>query len=149
MSVESSRDDQTGKSQAVADLLDGLTSGTQSRGSDIGTAVVVNNDTDNDVDNSDNSLAKNKRLLVVLGLTHLGGDREEDGSTAVGEDESGDGRHSFGEGRGVEQLVVGLPDTLLGGKVRAFLNTDGNGNDKDWTLLDMSGCDIRRRTYWR
>jgi hypothetical protein len=140
VSVESGRDNQTRKSKTVADLLDGLTSGTQSRGSDISTAVVVDNNADNDVDNGDNGLAKDKSLLVVLGLTHLGSDGEEDGGTAVGKDEGGDSRHGVGEARAVEQLVVGLPDTILGGEVGAVLDTNSDGNDEDWMLLDMSGC---------
>lgn len=138
MSVECSRDNQTRKSQAVADLLDGLSSRSESRRSDIGTAVVVDNNTDNDVNNSDDALAKDQSLLVVLRLSHLSSDGEEDGSSAVGKDECGDGRHGLSEGRGVEELVVGLPDTILGGKVRAVLNTNGDGDDEDYSLLEMS-----------
>lgn len=150
MSVECSRDNETRESQAVADLLDGLSSRSKSRRSDISTAVVVNNNADNDVNNSDDALAKDQGLLVVLGLSHLSSDREEDGSSAVGEDESGDGGHGLGEGRGVEELVVGLPDAILGGKVGAILNTNSDGDDKDCSLLEvflyelimrLTGCD--------
>lgn len=137
MSVECSRDNQTRKSQTVADLLDGLSSGSESRRGDVGTAVVVDNNTDNDVDNSDDALAKDQSLLVVLGLSHLSSDGEEDGSSAVGKDESGDGRHGLGEGRGVEELVVGFPNTILGGKVGAVLNANGDGDDEYCSLLEM------------
>lgn len=150
MSVECSRDDETRKSQTVADLLDGLSSGSKSGRSDVGTAVVVDNNADNDINDSDNALAKNQSLLVVLGLSHLSSDREEDGSSTVGEDESGDGGHGLSEGRGVEELIVGLPDTILGGKVGAVLNTNGDGDDEDCSLLEvflydlimrLTGCD--------
>lgn len=136
MSVEGSRDNQTRKSQTVADLLDSLSSRSESRRSDVGTAVVVDNNADNNVNDSDDALAKDQSLLVVLGLSHLSRNREEDGSSAVGEDEGGDGGHSLSEGRGVEELVVRLPDTILGGEVGAVLNTNGDGNDEDYSLLE-------------
>lgn len=131
MSVEGGRDDQTGKSQSVGDLLDGLTSRSQSRGSNVSTAVVVNNDTDNNIDDGDDSLAKDQGLLVVLGLSHLSSNGEEDGSSAVGKDEGSDGRHGLGKGGSVEELVVGLPDTVLGGEVGALLDTNSDSNDED------------------
>ena len=131
MSVESGRDNETGKSDTVANLLDDLASGSKSGRSDVGTAVVVDNNADNDVDDGDDSLAEDKSLLVVLGLTHLSGDGEEDGSSAVGEDECRDSRHGLGEGGSVEKLVVGNPDTILRSEVRAVLDTDSNGNDED------------------
>jgi hypothetical protein len=150
VSVEGSRDDQTRKSQTVGDLLDSLSSRSESRRSNIGTAVVVHNNADNDVNDSDDALAKDQSLLVVLGLSHLSSDREEDRSSTVGENESSDGGHSFSEGRGVEELVVGLPDAVLGGEVGAVLNTNGDGDYKDCISLEMftgsvmmglTGCD--------
>ena len=131
MSVESGRDNKTGKSNTVADLLDNLASGSKSGRSDVGTAVVVDNNANNDVDDGDDSLAKDKSLLVVLGLTHLSSDGEEDGSTAVSEDECRDSRHGLGEGGCVEELVVGNPDTILRSEIRAVLDTDGDGDDED------------------
>jgi len=136
VSVEGSRDNETRKSQAVADLLDSLSSRSESGGSDVGTAVVVDNNANNNVNDSDDALAKDQSLLVVLGLSHLSRDREEDGSSAVGEDEGGDSGHSLSEGRGVEELVVGLPDAVLGSEIGAVLDTNGDGNDKDCSLLE-------------
>jgi hypothetical protein len=131
VSVESGRDDKTGKSQSVGDSLDGLTSRSESRRSNVGAAVVVDNNTDDNVDDGNDSLAKDQSLLVVLGLTHLGSNGEEDGSSAVGKDEGGDGRHGLGEGGRVEELVVGLPDTILRGKIGALLNTNSDSDDED------------------
>jgi len=148
VSVECSRHNQTRESQTVADLLDGLSSRSESGRSDIGTAVVVDNNADNDVNNSDDALAKDQSLLVVLGLSHLSSDREEDRSSAVGKDKSGDSRHGLSEGRSVEELVVGLPDTILGGKVGAVLNTNGDGNDEDYSLLEMFLRELILTTYW-
>jgi hypothetical protein len=131
VSVESGRDDEAGKSQSVGDLLDGLASRSQSRRSNVSTAVVVDNDTDDNIDDGDDSLAKDQGLLVVLGLSHLSSNGEEDGSSAVGEDEGSDGRHGLGEGGSVEELVVGLPDTILGGEVGALLDTNSDSDDED------------------
>jgi hypothetical protein len=57
VNVQDLGDKKTGKNQAIADLLHENTSRSKSRRSHIRTAEVVDNDSDNDVNNSSGSLA--------------------------------------------------------------------------------------------
>lgn len=131
MSVDAGADDQTRESQSVADFFDGLASRPQGWGCNICAAVVVNNDSNNNIRDGDDGLAEEQCLLVVTGLTHLSGNREEDGCTGVGKDKSRDGRDGICKGGRVEQLIVGLPLAFPGCRVRALLDTDGDGHNKD------------------
>lgn len=132
MSVETCADDQPRESQSVADLLDTLASRSQGWGCNIRATIVVDNNSNNNIRDSNDGLAKEQRLLIVTRFAHLGRDREEDGCTGVGEDKGRDGRDGICKGRRVDQLIVGLPLALLGRRVRAVLDADGDGHNKDW-----------------
>ena len=74
MNVQDLGDKKTRKNQAVADFLHENTSRSKSRRSHIRTAIVVDNDSDDDVDNGGSSLADQNRAGVESWVLHLGCD---------------------------------------------------------------------------
>ena len=134
MNENAAGNNESGKSKAVGNLLDGRTSRAQSGRSNVRAAVIVNNDTDDDIDDGNDTLADHDRASVEAGLSHLRGNGEETGGSSVSEDEGADGGDSVLEGGGVGDLVIGLPDgTLgdLGSGVGLGLNTDSDGDSED------------------
>lgn len=59
MEKEDKRDGKTGKSETIANSLKERSSGSKSRGSNKATAVVVDNNTDDDIGDGNNALADN------------------------------------------------------------------------------------------
>lgn len=134
MNEDGARDNEAGKSKAVRDLLDGRTGRAKSGRGNVRTAEVVDNDTDDNVDNGDDTLADHDGAGVVTGLSHLRGDGEKAGGTSVGEDEGADGSDGVFKGGGVGELVVGDPDLSisgLGSSVGLVLKTDGDSDSED------------------
>lgn len=134
MSEDGARHNQAGQRKAIRDLLDRGTSRAQSGRSDIRATEVVHNDTNDDVDDSDDSLADHQRTGVKTGLSHLRGDGEEAGGASIGEDEGGDGCNGVLEGGGVGDLVIRDPDAAIS-CVRCInglvLEADGDGDGED------------------
>lgn len=87
VSEKSSGCDETRKCESIGNLLYGGTSGTQSGRGDVRAAVVVHDDSDDEVDCGHTDLRDDQGASVVTGITHLGYNRKESRGGAVGEDE--------------------------------------------------------------
>jgi hypothetical protein len=129
--VEDHGDTETGERKTVGDLLHERTSGAESGRCDVGSAVVVDDDTDDEVCADGDTTAEGERPDVLLGVPHLRGDGEVGGHTSEGEDERGDGRHGLREGRVADELPVGGEVASLRSSGRAILNTSSDGDGED------------------
>lgn len=108
-----------------------MTGRAQGRRGDIRPAVVVDHNTDRDVDCRHGRLAHEQRSGIETRVGHLSLDVEVRGNAAEGEDQRGHGRDGAGKVGRVGELEVGDPDSLLGSSGRPLLNADSNGKDKD------------------
>lgn len=129
--VQDHGDHQAGKGEAVGNLLHEDTGGSEGRRCDEGTAEVVDDDADDEVGSNSNATAKSERVGVVLGVPHLGSDREVCRYTSEGEDDRADGRHGFSEGRASNEHPVGSEVSGLGSSSGALLKTGSDGDGED------------------
>lgn len=143
-------DQETGKSKAVAYDLHGRASRAEGGGSDVGSAVVVDDNTDRDVEGSHDGLADDQSAAIVGGLTHLGDDGEEGRGAGVCEDDGGEGGDGAVEARIVDNLVVGDPDTFLWCGRWAVLNANSDSHDQDCCVrLERDHRGTCRVTHWK
>lgn len=152
MNEQHAAGDQARKRETVADLLHQDTCRSESGGSDIRPAVVVDNNANDKVYNSDCSLRDDEGPSVKTGVTHLGGDREESRAASECKDHGCHCAHRFLERRIANDFVVGLVYTRLGSSIGSVLDTNGDGESEYWTLLvlaDPTECEsaYQRREY--
>ena len=129
--VKDHGDHQTRQGEAVGDFLHQSTGATESRAGNVASAVVVDDDADDEVSADGDTAAKVEGADVVSGVPHLRGDGEVGGHTGEGEDEGADGRHGLVEGRVADKLPVGLELSGLGSSGGAVLDTSGDGHGED------------------
>lgn len=141
MNCEDCRDEQAREGDTIGHLLHLMTGRAQGRRGDIRPAVVVDNDTDRDVDRRHSGLAHEQRSSIEARVGHLSLDVEVRGDAAEGEDQRGHGRDGAGKVGRVGELEVGDPDSLLGSGGRAFLNADSNSKDEDWWEMSARSRD--------
>ena len=132
VNVQDLSHEKTGKDQAVADFLHENTSRSKSRRSHIRTAVVVDNDSDNDVNNRGGSLADQNRACVETRVLHLRCDGKIGWNASVTENQRCHSRHGLGKGRRAHDLPVRGPGTLGRSIGRAILNASGNRESEDY-----------------
>lgn len=108
-----------------------MTGRAQGRRGDIRAAVVVDNNTDRDVDRRHSGLAHEQRPSIETRVGHLSLDVEVRGDAAEGKNQRGNGRDGAGKVGRVGELEVGNPDSLLGSGGRPLLDADSNSKDKD------------------
>lgn len=84
-------DQQTRKSNSIGDLLNQRASRAECRRGNIGSAEVVDDHTDHDVRQRNDTLAHHQRLGVVLGISHLGRNTEESWGAGISKDECRNG----------------------------------------------------------
>ena len=85
--VKDHGDHQTRQGEAVGDFLHQSTGATESRAGNVASAVVVDDDADDEVSADGDTAAKVEGADVVSGVPHLRGDGEVGGHTGEGEDE--------------------------------------------------------------
>ena len=78
MEVDTNGDEKTWKSKTITDPLHQSTSGPESRGSDINTAVPVNDGSNGDVDSCNDEMAEPDDPKTESLIPHLGNDGEAD-----------------------------------------------------------------------
>lgn len=128
MSDKTRGDDQGGQGKPVRDLLHQGARGPKSRRGDIGTTVVVDDDSDGDVDDGHQRLADDEGSCVVARLAHLGHDGEEGRCAGVSEDQRRQGGGGGGEAWVLDELVIGDEDALLRSSGWAVLDSYGYGD---------------------
>lgn len=99
--------------KAIADFLHRRTRGAQSRRRHIRPAVIVDHDSNYNVETGHDRLAYDERSAIMAGITHLRRDGEEGRSAGVREHHSGEGRGGINECCAAYDLVVGDPDARL------------------------------------
>lgn len=129
--VEDHGDHQTGQGEAVGDLLHEDTGTAERRAGNVASAVVVDDDADDEVGSDGDTTAQEERAGVVSGVPHLRGDGEVGGHTSKGEDQRADGRHGLVKGGVADKLPVGLEVSGLGSGGGAVLDTSGDGHGED------------------
>lgn len=135
MNVHSGADKQTREGNSVADLLhQGSCRSEGGRGHERAT-VVVHDYTDGNVHSRHDGLAVDERLCEVTRVAHLGDDVEVGGDTCVGEDDGRQRGESAGSVGVAEELVVGYEGAFLGCCRWSVLDTNGYGQDQDWSVL--------------
>ena len=126
MNVQDLSHEKTWKDQAVADFLHENTSRSKSRRSHIRTAVVVDNDSDDDVNNCSGSLADQNRAGVKTRVLHLRCDGEIGWNASVTKNQRCYSRHSLGKSRAPHNFPVRSPGPLRGRIGWTILDTSGN-----------------------
>lgn len=132
--VDAKSDEESGDGESVGNLLHEGTSGAEGGVGDVLAAVVVDDDADDGVDDVEDAHREAHGLLVGAGVTHLGDNAKVGGGGGEGEDNRVDSAHGGGKGRVVgdpEVLGPGAGGVLLGGKVGALLDTDGDSESED------------------
>jgi hypothetical protein len=82
---EEKRTHETGKSKTVGNALDEDAGGTESRGCDVLSSVEVHDNTDDEIERSDESLGDEDGFGGIARLLHLTDNGEVGGGTGVGE----------------------------------------------------------------
>lgn len=106
MCIYSCTSNKTWQCKSIGNLLDSLASRTQSWRRNIGTTVVVDDNSYNDIGNSCNRLTEQHRLRVIARIAHLGSDGEEKGRASVGEDNRRNGRHGISKVWDIVEFIV-------------------------------------------
>lgn len=99
-------DNQSWKSKSITNLLHEHTRGTQGWRGNVGAAVVVDHDTNGDVNRRYTALTDQERSSVVVRVAHLCHDGEKSRGAGVREDERGYCGYSLSEAWVLEQLEV-------------------------------------------
>ena len=131
VNVQDLSHEKTWKDQAVADFLHENTSRSKSRRSHIRTAVVVDNDSDDDVNNRGGSLADQNRAGVKPRVLHLRCDGKIGWNASVTKNQRCHSRHSLGKSRVPHNFPVRSPGALRGRIGRTILDTSGNRESED------------------
>lgn len=137
MDEEHAAGNKTRKCQAVADPLHEGTGRTKSWRRNIGSAVVVDHDSDDQVDKGHDGLGYDQGLGVVAGVPHLRDDGEEGWSSSECEDNGRDRRNSLSESGVTNDFEVLDVRAILRSISRAVLDTDRNGQSEDCSSLAM------------
>lgn len=137
MDEEHATSNKTRKCQAVADPLHEGTGRTKSWRRNIGSAVVVDDDADDQVHESHNGLGYDQGLGVVAGVPHLRDDGEEGRSSSESENNGRNRRDSLSESGVTNDFEILDVRAILGSISRAVLDTDRNGQGEDCSSLAM------------
>lgn len=101
-----------------------MTGRAQGRRGDIRTAVVIDNNSDCDIDRRHGRLAQDQRSSIETRVSHLRLDVEVGGNAAEGKDKRRHGGHGGRKVGGVGELKVRHPDALLRSSSRSLLHSD-------------------------
>lgn len=137
MDVQNLGHEKTGKNQAVADLLHENTSRSKGRRTHIRAAVVVNNDSDDDINNRGGSLADQNRAGVKSWVLHLRCNGEISWNASVTENQGCHSGHSLRKSRIPHDLPVRGPRTLGRSIGRTILDTSGNCKSEDYEVISF------------
>ena len=137
MDEEHAASNKTWKCQAIADPLHEGTGRTKSWRRNIRSAVVVDDDADDQVDKGHDRLCHDQGLGVVARVPHLRDDGEEGWGSGKGKNDGRDRRDSLSESWVTNDLEVFDVWAILGSICRSVLNTDRNGQSEDCSSLAM------------
>lgn len=142
---QTGRDNQTRESKPIAHFLHDHTSGSEGWRCDIRSTVVVEYTAHDDIDGCKTDLAGDKGTRELLGLSHLGHDREECWGTRIGEDDGRNGRDGRPEVRVADDFEVRDPgNDIFGGIDRAILHPDRNNDDNNCSWYESRVSDRGR-----
>lgn len=93
--------------------------------------VVIDDDTNDKIESSHDTLAQDQSLSILPRVTHLGHNTKEGWSSSIGEDKGGKRSCSFHEGWVAKKLIIRVPRACRGSGRGTVLNADGNSQDED------------------
>lgn len=133
MDVQAGTDQKTNQTNAVSNLLDGITGGPKGRRGNPLPAVTVDNQRESQIRRCDDGHAEVNSLVVVARLAHLGDDGQESTGTGSGAEDRCDGRDTRDEGWITDDMVAELEAAGLRSRSRAISLSD---TDTGFVSLD-------------
>ena len=146
MGVEDGGDEETGEGETVADSLEEGTGTSKSGTGDVLSDKVVDDTSEDEVEDDDKDLRGKDRSGEVVGVLHLGDHGEVGGCTSVGEDDTADRSGRLGElgAAPVDDNLV--PRADLRSLRWSLLHSDSDDQGDDWGSEKVSWLDMMRLT---